>query len=228
MTRAVVVGSGPNGLAAAATLSAAGLDVHVVEAADELGGGARNSEPLLAGLIQDHCAAVHPMAAGSPYFADLDLPESPWVLPEIDCAHPLDDGDVVLLRRSIVETAAGLGRDGWRWQTLFGPSSRSFAALSEDILRPSSASLVTPCFSRGSAPLPRCPRCGPRVLSPRSEPVLCSWASRPTRSNASTSRSWAGSARASSPPDTPWGGPSSPAERERSPRPSSPGSVSVA
>ncbi len=136
MTRAVVVGSGPNGLAAAATLSAAGLDVHVVEAADELGGGARNSEPLLAGLIQDHCAAVHPMAAGSPYFADLDLPESPWVLPEIDCAHPLDDGDVVLLRRSIVETAAGLGADGWRWRALFGPSSRSFAALSEDILRP--------------------------------------------------------------------------------------------
>ena len=136
MTRAVVVGSGPNGLAAAATLAGAGLEVHVIEAADELGGGARNSEPLLAGLIQDHCAAVHPMAAGSPYLAGLDLPGVEWALPEIDCAHPLDGGDAVLLRRSIDDTAAGLGSDGWRWRAMFGASSRAFSSLSEDILRP--------------------------------------------------------------------------------------------
>lgn len=136
MTRAVVVGSGPNGLAAAATLVAAGVTVHVIEAADELGGGARNSAPLLAGLIQDHCAAVHPMAAASPYLRDLDLPGVEWALPEIDCAHPLDDGDAVLLRRSIAETAEGLGRDGWRWRALFGVPSARFAALSEDIFRP--------------------------------------------------------------------------------------------
>jgi phytoene dehydrogenase-like protein len=136
MTRAVVVGSGPNGLAAAATLAAAGVAVHVIEAADELGGGARNSEPPMAGLIQDHCAAFHPMAAASPYLRGLDLPGVEWALPEIDCAHPLDDGDAVLLRRSIADTADGLGRDGWRWRTMFGAPSATFSALSEDILRP--------------------------------------------------------------------------------------------
>ena len=87
MTRAVVVGSGPNGLAAAAELSAAGVQVHVIEASDELGGGARNSAPLLPGLVQDHCAAVHPMAAGSPYLTGLDLPGVTWARAEIDCAQ---------------------------------------------------------------------------------------------------------------------------------------------
>ena len=136
MTRAVVVGSGPNGLAAAAELSAAGVQVHVIAASDELGGGARNSAPLLPGLVQDHCAAVHPMAAGSPYLTGLDLPGVTWARAEIDCAHPLDGGDAALLSQSIDRTAEDLGDDGRRWAALFGAPSRRFSALSEDIMRP--------------------------------------------------------------------------------------------
>lgn len=136
MTRAVVVGSGPNGLAAAMVLAEAGVEVHVIEAHDELGGGARNSVPLLPGLIQDHCAAVHPMAAGSSFLAGLDLPGIEWARAKIDCAHPLDGGDAVLLRQSLSATAAGLGRDGGRWAGMFGAPSRSFEKLSKDIMRP--------------------------------------------------------------------------------------------
>lgn len=136
MTRAVVVGSGPNGLAAATVLAESGVDVHVIEAHEELGGGARNSVPLLPGLVQDHCAAVHPMAAGSSYLADLDLPGIEWARADIDCAHPLDGGEAMLLRQSIADTAAGLGRDGSRWSALFGAPARSFGKLSEDIMRP--------------------------------------------------------------------------------------------
>jgi len=136
MTQAVVVGSGPNGLAAAFVLAEAGIQVHVVEAADRLGGGARNSSPLVPGLVQDHCAAVHPMAAASPHLLGLHLTGVDWLTADVDCAHPLDTGDAVLLRRSIDSTSDGLGRDGRRWRMLFGASSRAFGRLADDILSP--------------------------------------------------------------------------------------------
>jgi phytoene dehydrogenase-like protein len=138
VTSAVIVGSGPNGLAAAAALARAGVTVTVFEAADEIGGGTRTSEAILPGLLHDHCAAVHPMAVGSAFLESLDLARHglEWRLPEIDCAHPLDDGSAGLLHRSVEETAAGLGEDGRRWSRLFAKPAASYDELSEDILAP--------------------------------------------------------------------------------------------
>ena len=139
---AVVVGSGPNGLAAAVALAAEGVEVTVLEADDEIGGGVRSSEGPLhgfgLGLIIDHCAAIHPMAVGSAFLGKLGLDRYglQWRWPEIDCAHPLDGGDAGLLHRSVDETAAGLGADGARWRLAFGDPSARFDALSEDIMGP--------------------------------------------------------------------------------------------
>lgn len=138
MTRAVVVGSGPNGLAAATVLARSGIEVTVFEASDTLGGGARNAEPLLPGVVQDHCAAVHPMAIESPYIRSWNLADRGvrWGHAPLDAAHPLDDGSAALLHRSIDDTAAGLGSDGRTWKALFGAASRRFPALADDIFRP--------------------------------------------------------------------------------------------
>ena len=94
MSTAVVVGGGPNGLAAAVALAAEGVEVTVLEAADEIGGGARTSEAIVPGLLHDHCSAIHPMAVGSPFLSrfGLDRYGLSWRWPEIDCAHPLDGG----------------------------------------------------------------------------------------------------------------------------------------
>ncbi|PKW17934.1 phytoene desaturase family protein [Saccharopolyspora spinosa] len=138
MSTAVVVGSGPNGLAAAVALARAGVQVTVLEAAGEIGGGTRSAEAILPGLIHDQCSAVHPLAVGSSFLASLDLARYglEWRLPEIDCAHPLDDGTAGVLHRSVAETAAGLGKDGARWSRLFAGPSAGYDALSEDILGP--------------------------------------------------------------------------------------------
>ncbi|MDT0469561.1 phytoene desaturase family protein [Streptomyces gibsoniae] len=138
MTTATVVGSGPNGLAAAVVLARAGVDVTVLEGADEIGGGTRTVEAIVPGLLHDHCSAVHPMAAGSPLLRDLGLDRYGlrWRLPEIDCVHPLDDGTAGVLHRSLTETAANLGPDGRRWRALFEAPAEGYEALSEDILGP--------------------------------------------------------------------------------------------
>ncbi|MHC9294687.1 phytoene desaturase family protein [Mycobacterium sp. LTG2003] len=138
MSTAVVVGGGPNGLAAAITLAVNGVDVTVLEAADAVGGGVRSSEGIVPGLIHDHCAAIHPMAVGSAFLASLDLQRHGlrWRWPEIDCAHPLDGGDAGLLYRSVDETAAALGADGARWRTVFGGPSARFDTLADDIMGP--------------------------------------------------------------------------------------------
>lgn len=138
MTAAVVVGSGPNGLAAAAVLARAGVDVTVLEAAGEIGGGTRTYEAIVPGLRHDHCSATHPMAVGSPVLTDLGLDRYGlrWRLPEIDCVHPLDDGTAGVLRRSVADTAAGLGPDERRWSALFSSPAQNYDALSEDILGP--------------------------------------------------------------------------------------------
>lgn len=138
MSTAVVVGGGPNGLAAAISLAAKGVEVTVLEAADEVGGGVRSSEAIIPGLLHDDCSAIHPMAVGSPFLASFDLPRYglSWRWPDVDCAHPLDDGSAGVLYRSVEQTAAGLGRDGWRWQLAFGRPAERFDVLSEDIMRP--------------------------------------------------------------------------------------------
>ena len=137
MSTATVVGGGPNGLAAAVALAASGVQVTVLEAAGEVGGGARSGESL-PGLLQDHCSAFHPMAAGSPFLNSLDLERYglSWRWAEIDCAHPLDDGDAGLLYRSVADTAAGLGRDGARWRLAFGRPAADYDKLAPDIMRP--------------------------------------------------------------------------------------------
>ena len=117
MTSAVVVGSGPNGLAAALTLAAEGIEVTVLEASDRLGGGARSSELTLPGLIHDECAAAHPLAIDNPFSRRFDLAGHglTWRWPLVQYAHPLDGGAGAAAWRSVDETAAGLGRrDGRR------------------------------------------------------------------------------------------------------------------
>lgn len=138
MSNATIVGGGPNGLAAAITLARAGVQVTVLEAADEVGGGCRSSEMIVPGLIHDNCAAAHPMAIGSAFLAGLDLDRLGvrWLLPDIDCVHPLDDGNAGVLYRSVEDTAARMGRDGKRWRALFRYPSEHFDTLSEDITAP--------------------------------------------------------------------------------------------
>ena len=133
------MGSGPNGLAAAARLARAGLDVTVLEASDVIGGGARSSEMIVPGLLHDHCSAFHPTAAASPFFAELDLASEGrlrWLQPAVDCAHPLDDGSAAVLCRSIDRTAELLGRDGRRWRGLFERPASRFDALFADVSQP--------------------------------------------------------------------------------------------
>ncbi|MGY3677945.1 phytoene desaturase family protein [Streptomyces sp. TE33382] len=138
MTSAVVVGGGPNGLTAAALLARARLRVTLLEAADETGGGTRSHEAVLPGLLHDHCSATHPMAVTSPALRSLGLERHGlrWRLPEIDCVHPLDDGTAGVLRRSVAETADGLGADGRRYRALIGPSVQHWDALAQDVMGP--------------------------------------------------------------------------------------------
>ncbi|OBI03820.1 FAD-dependent oxidoreductase [Mycobacterium sp. E2462] len=138
MSTAVIVGAGPNGLAAAIYLARRGVDVQVLEAGATIGGGARSGELTVPGVIHDHCSAFHPLAVGSPFWAEIDLPRYglTWKWPEVDCAHPLDDGTAGVLYHSLEETAAGLGPDGARWRRAVGDLASGFDALSQDLLRP--------------------------------------------------------------------------------------------
>ena len=108
---AVVVGSGPNGLAAAVTMAAAGLRVQVIEGAPTIGGGCRTEELTLPGFWHDVCSAAHPLAVASPFFQRFDLAARGVTLsrPEVEFAHPLDGGRAAIVSRSVTETAARLG-----------------------------------------------------------------------------------------------------------------------
>jgi phytoene dehydrogenase-like protein len=138
MTNAVVVGAGPNGLAGAIELARHGVEVQVLEAGDTVGGGARSGELTVPGVIHDHCSAFHPMAVGSALWKEIGLERHGlrWQWPEVDCAHPLDDGTAGLLYRSIAQTAAGLGPDGSRWRWALGDLAGGFDELAADLLRP--------------------------------------------------------------------------------------------
>ncbi|TXN31484.1 phytoene desaturase family protein [Lacisediminihabitans profunda] len=122
---AIVVGSGPNGMAAAVTLARAGLTVRVYERAPTIGGGARTSELTLPGFHHDVCSAVHPLALASGFFRRFELRERiGLVVPEISYAHPLADGRAGIAWRDLDRTADGLGRDGAAWRRLFAPLVR--------------------------------------------------------------------------------------------------------
>jgi phytoene dehydrogenase-like protein len=119
----VVVGAGPNGLAAAITMAARGLSVVLYEAGDTVGGGCRTAPLTLPGFAHDVCSAAHPLAAGASFLRSLDLPSRGVVLrhPALPFAHPLDGGRAGLTHRSVEQTAEGLGADGAAYRRLFGP-----------------------------------------------------------------------------------------------------------
>ena len=135
---AVVVGAGPNGLAAAIRLTQEGLRVLLLEANSTIGGGVRSAELTLPGFVHDLCSAIHPLAIGSPFFRTLPLDqyELEWVHPEFPLAHPLDDGTAVVLRRSVEETAKGLGADATAYRDLMGPLTAHWESLADEFLRP--------------------------------------------------------------------------------------------
>lgn len=134
---AVVVGAGPNGLAAAVALAREGCSVVVLEAAATIGGGARTEEITLPGFRHDVCSAVHPLGAGSPFFRSLPLADHglEWVHPDAPLAHALEAGSPAL-ERSIEATGAGLGADGDAWRDLFGPLADDWEALADEALAP--------------------------------------------------------------------------------------------
>jgi phytoene dehydrogenase-like protein len=138
MTSAVVVGSGPNGLAAALTLAAEGVDVLVLEGADAIGGGARTGELTLPGLLHDECSAAHPLAVDTPFSRRFDLAAHGliWCWPDVQFSHPLDGGWGAAAYRSVAQTAAGLGDGGDGWRSLFGGLSERFDDITADFLRP--------------------------------------------------------------------------------------------
>jgi len=117
--KAVVIGSGPNGLAGAIALARAGLEVEVHEAEPEIGGGLRSAELTLPGFVHDVCSAIHPLAVASPFFRELEL-NVEWVHPDAPAAHPFDDGTALVLERDLAATAAALGQDEDVYQSLVG------------------------------------------------------------------------------------------------------------
>ena len=135
---AIVVGSGPNGLAAAVTLAQAGLSVSLLEANATIGGGARSAELTLPGFVHDVCSAIHPLAAGSPFFKTLPLEKFglDWIQPEIAVAHPLDDGSTAALRRNVDLTASSFGNDARSYRNLMAPLARDWEKLSAEFLQP--------------------------------------------------------------------------------------------
>ncbi|HEV2246185.1 MAG TPA: NAD(P)/FAD-dependent oxidoreductase, partial [Terriglobia bacterium] len=135
---AIVVGSGPNGLAAAIRLAQAGLSVLVLEAQQCIGGGAQTMELTLPGFSHDVCSAVHPLAASSPFFKSLPLQAHglQWIQPPLALAHPLDDGTAAVLSRSIEETCEPLGSDAAAYRRLMSPLAAKWSDLIQDVLGP--------------------------------------------------------------------------------------------
>jgi phytoene dehydrogenase-like protein len=135
---AIVVGAGPNGLAAAIVLATAGKSVRVLEAETTIGGGTRSEALTLPGFIHDICSSVLPLAQASPFFRTLPLAEYGLTYdhPPIPLAHPLDDGSAAVLDRSLGVTASGLGRDGAAYQRLMEPIVRQAELLTRQFLGP--------------------------------------------------------------------------------------------
>jgi phytoene dehydrogenase-like protein len=138
MVRAVVVGSGPNGLAAAITLAREGVDVTVLEASDVIGGGLSSGERTVPGVLHDDCVAIVPTALASPFMQSLDLGSHgvDWAWPEVDLAHPIDGGRAGVLTRSFDGGERRMGVDGRAWRRLFEPLATHFHELAPDVFGP--------------------------------------------------------------------------------------------
>ena len=137
--RAAVVGSGPNGLAAALTLARAGLHVDVFEGEQSAGGGCRTQELTLTGFAHDVCSTVHPLLAASPFFREADLSRISLLTPEIAFAHPLDGGRAAVVRASVGETAGALGADARAYRALY----RGMVAHADEIVPAVLAPLIS-------------------------------------------------------------------------------------
>lgn len=137
MTSAIVVGSGPNGLSAALTLARSGIEVTVLEAAAQPGGGARSAEATLPGLLHDECSGFHPLAVDNAFSRSVDLAAHglAWEWPEIQYAHPLDHGGASAVR-DVFATSRTLFDDGSAWARVFGTAAGDFRGLTDDLLRP--------------------------------------------------------------------------------------------
>lgn len=135
---AIVVGAGPNGLAAAITLARQGLQVLVLEAYDSVGGGSRTAELTLPGFQHDICSAIHPLGMGSPFFQSLPLADYglTWIQPQLPLAHPLEDGRALVLHQDISRTSDLLGSDGPTYRRLIAPLVRSWPKLAREFLGP--------------------------------------------------------------------------------------------
>ena len=138
MYDAIVIGSGPNGLAAAITMAREGYSVKVYEAEETVGGGTRTLELTEDGFRHDICSAIHPMAASSPFLSQLPLEDYglEWIQPDIPLAHPLDDMPAAVLYSSLDRTARELGPDEVPWRRLFGPFVDEWDSLSPQLLAP--------------------------------------------------------------------------------------------
>lgn len=134
----VVVGSGPNGLAAAITMQKAGLSVLLVEMKETIGGGLRTEDLTLPGFKHDVCSAIHPLAAGSPFFQQLPLHQYglEYIYPDVSAAHPFDDGSAAALVGSVEETAQWLGEDEKQYLKLMKPLVEDWPKLAPDVLGP--------------------------------------------------------------------------------------------
>jgi phytoene dehydrogenase-like protein len=136
--KAIVVGAGPNGLAAAITMARAGLSVLLVEAKDTIGGGCRSMEMTLPDFVHDPCATIHSLGVTSPFFRSLPLAQYglEWVYPSASLAHPLDGGRTVMLERSIEATSSQMGADERAYQRFMRPFVDNWWKLSFEILGP--------------------------------------------------------------------------------------------
>lgn len=135
---AIVVGAGPNGLAAAITLQQQGVAVLLIEGKESIGGGLRSAELTIPGFTHDICSAIHPLGAGSPFFETLPLEAHglQWVRPTIAAAHPFDDGSAAALLDSVEETAKSLGKDEAAYRRLLGPLTKEWPSLAPQLLGP--------------------------------------------------------------------------------------------
>lgn len=135
---AVVVGGGPNGLAAAITLARAGRSVTVFEACETIGGGSRTAELTLPGFHHDVCSAIHPLGVGSPFFRNLPLERFglEWIYPPYAAAHPLDDGTAVVIEKSVEASAATMGDDARAYRRLMRPLVADSTKILADLLGP--------------------------------------------------------------------------------------------
>jgi phytoene dehydrogenase-like protein len=134
----VVIGSGPNGLAAAIALQQKGLSVLIMEGKNEIGGGLRSAELTLPGFVHDICSAVHPLAAASPFFETLPLDKFGlrYIYPPLSAAHPFDDGEAAILTHSIADTARALGKDECAYTRLMADVVRDWPMIADDVLAP--------------------------------------------------------------------------------------------